>query len=292
LLLSQQLHGHSYTDNRIFYSELRQAYATGVLQNLGIKYVAEGTEYYKIGQTEYKVSEKQLLIAGACPGAQGFVDSATLVKGICIDFNPATVSDAFSCLAAKERIDPDLFVSDVPCAYSFFEHVAPAGSSTVAARLVRLETHLLNHNFSIPFVNEEWFLELLEDLICDQHEKWKCSNALKYTKLSTQKEVLRRLLIGKCYMDENFCANPDIKSIAQLSCLSQFTFFRSFRDAFGITPHQYMLRKKMELAVTLLTRENRSVMETALQLNFSDVHAFSNAFRKKFGYPPSAIAGK
>lgn len=44
LLLDKTLPEHSYTPNKIYYSEFRQIYSPDTFRSIAIKYVAEGTE--------------------------------------------------------------------------------------------------------------------------------------------------------------------------------------------------------------------------------------------------------
>jgi len=276
-------------NNTIYYSEFKQIFSDNTFLNIGIKYVAEGTEYYKVGGTEHKVKEKHFLVSNKIPKVPGFVDSKNLVKGICIDINPKLIHDTIRVLNIREEFDIDDIISPESKTPYFFDHISIAKTSLLNKKLGQLENHLLAHEFELPFVNEEWFMEIAENLVCEQNPKWQALNRLKYLKHSTKKEVIRRLLIGKEYMDTCFMDSPKIKTIAEFASLSEFHFFRSFKDAFGLSPHQYILEKKLQYSLELLTVKKLQIAEVITILKFTDVHAFSNSFKKRFGIAPSRI---
>jgi AraC family transcriptional regulator len=95
------------------------------------------------------------------------------------------------------------------------------------------------------------------------------------------------LQMGKQFMDDNFLDIQDVSEVAVASNLSEFHFFRSFKQAFGITTYQYILNKKLELARTLLQDKNVSVTAIASTCNFPDLFTFSKAFKRHFGISPS-----
>lgn len=275
--------------NTIYYSEFKQIFAEDTFQNIGIKYVAEGIEYYKVGGTEHKVNEKHFLVSNKIPQVPGIVDSKHTVKGICIDINPKLVNDAIRVANINKEFDIDDIISPQSNSPYFFDHISIAKTSILNNILIELEQHLLGHEFELTFVNEEWFMEIAEDLVCEQNPKWQALNRLKYFKLSTKKEVIRRLLLGKEFIDIFFMDNPKIKTIAEFASLSEFLFFRSFKDAFGLSPYQYLLEKKLQYALELLTVRQLSISEVTHLLQFTDIHAFSNSFKKRFGVSPSRI---
>ncbi|MBL8993701.1 MAG: helix-turn-helix transcriptional regulator, partial [Spirochaetia bacterium] len=63
-------------------------------------------------------------------------------------------------------------------------------------------------------------------------------------------------------------------------------FSSQFREATGIAPMEYLLRKKIESAKKALTR-GESVTDVALELGFSSSQYFATAFRRFTGAVPS-----
>jgi AraC-like DNA-binding protein len=65
-------------------------------------------------------------------------------------------------------------------------------------------------------------------------------------------------------------------------------FFRMFRRSFGITPHTYVMRRRVAIAQQLLTRTDLGLVDIALRAGFCDQSHLSRSFRRFAGLPPRA----
>jgi AraC-like DNA-binding protein len=65
-------------------------------------------------------------------------------------------------------------------------------------------------------------------------------------------------------------------------------FFRMFRRSFGITPHTYVMRRRVAVAQQLLTRTDLGLVDIALKAGFCDQSHLSRSFRRFAGLPPRA----
>lgn len=83
-----------------------------------------------------------------------------------------------------------------------------------------------------------------------------------------------------------------LKDLAFLSGHSVSTFQRKFKTAFGTSPKQYILAKRLEKAANLLTNSNLQVSEIAFDCGFEDVSHFSKSFTAKHKLSPSAFRAK
>lgn len=92
--------------------------------------------------------------------------------------------------------------------------------------------------------------------------------------------------ILKEYLDKNNCNKVELKDLCDQIYHSPSQTIRIFKKAFGITPYQYLISQKIELAKLLLLNSNKSIKEISLDLNFYDEHYFSNLFKEKTGISP------
>lgn len=69
--------------------------------------------------------------------------------------------------------------------------------------------------------------------------------------------------------------------------LSPWHLLRSFRQAFGETPHDFLTRLRLERARHLLTVTSRSVTEICFDVGFSSLGSFSSLFRRRVGLSPA-----
>ncbi|SDF42540.1 AraC family transcriptional regulator [Terriglobus roseus] len=77
-----------------------------------------------------------------------------------------------------------------------------------------------------------------------------------------------------------------LEQLAAEAQLSPFHFARLFRESTGITPHQYVLERRMERAKTLLKLGKLTVAEVAQDAGFSSATNFVRAFRERIGVTP------
>jgi AraC-like DNA-binding protein len=100
-------------------------------------------------------------------------------------------------------------------------------------------------------------------------------------------DVQERLLLAKQYIDEHLCTDLRVKDIAVVACMSEFHFFRLFKEFFKITPHRYYLQRKTEMAAKLLTTTNDPVSTISNKCGFRDLYTFSRIFKSLHQLSPS-----
>jgi AraC-like DNA-binding protein len=88
-------------------------------------------------------------------------------------------------------------------------------------------------------------------------------------------------------MDRHFAEPLDLDRLAAESGFSKFHFARSFKDAYGETPAQYLTRRRVERAKDLLRRANLTVTEVCMLVGFSSLGSFSTRFSELVGMSPS-----
>jgi AraC-like DNA-binding protein len=98
------------------------------------------------------------------------------------------------------------------------------------------------------------------------------------------------LLRAKDLIDRRYAQPLDVATLAGEAYASSAHFARSFKRAFGETPHRYIQRRRVERAAELLRGTESSVTEVGLDVGFASLSSFSRAFRELSGEPPSAYA--
>ncbi|MCG7983583.1 MAG: AraC family transcriptional regulator [Candidatus Thiodiazotropha lotti] len=113
------------------------------------------------------------------------------------------------------------------------------------------------------------------------------SGRLRASLLAVQKGGVKRNI--KRLMDQYAISNLSAKQLAALSGRSLSTFNREFKILYGTTPKQWLIDRRIEQAHELLSTEQWSVTDTALQVGYSNVSHFIAAFKKKYGKTPYEI---
>jgi transcriptional regulator GlxA family with amidase domain len=102
-------------------------------------------------------------------------------------------------------------------------------------------------------------------------------------------ELLRRLLRAKDRMDGASHEEWPVSRLAQVSAVSVAHFARSFKEAFGVPPHRYLLTRRIERAVALLRDTDLSVTEVAYRTGWRSLGTFGRIFRDITGENPTSL---
>ena len=79
-----------------------------------------------------------------------------------------------------------------------------------------------------------------------------------------------------------------MSALARAACLSPAHFSREFRRAFGETPHQYLLTRRLERAAAMLRNTDRSVADICFTVGLRSVGSFTTSFGRVYGVSPTA----
>jgi len=100
--------------------------------------------------------------------------------------------------------------------------------------------------------------------------------------------LLRRLLRAKDRMDAASHEAWPVARLASVSGASEAHFARSFKQAFGVPPHRYLLTRRIERATALLRETDLSITEIAFRTGWESLGTFGRIFRDITGESPSA----
>lgn len=102
-------------------------------------------------------------------------------------------------------------------------------------------------------------------------------------------ELLRRLLRAKDRMDAASNEEWSIHRLARVSCVSEAHFARSFKEAFGLPPHRYLLTRRIERAIALLRDTDLPITDIAFQTGWKSLGTFGRTFRDIMGVSPGDL---
>lgn len=119
--------------------------------------------------------------------------------------------------------------------------------------------------------------------------------ALRSTGTAASPGLLRgladeRIALAIRGMHESPTRRWTIAQLAKEAALSRSAFFERFRRAVGVAPIEYLLGWRMALAKNLLRRKEGDVAEVAERVGYSSASAFSVAFTRCVGLPPTRYA--
>lgn len=98
------------------------------------------------------------------------------------------------------------------------------------------------------------------------------------------------LLRAKNTMDQRYAEPLDVTALANTAYVSRAHFIRSFKRAFGVTPHQYLIARRIERAKELLRHGMMPITDVCTAVGFSSLGSFSTTFRSLVDESPSEYA--
>lgn len=91
------------------------------------------------------------------------------------------------------------------------------------------------------------------------------------------------------YVDAHLGENITLADLAQNSNLSLYYFATLFKKSTGLSPHRYILHRRVSRAQQLLQNTDLSVLDVSLDLGFQHQNNFARAFRRVTGMTPTGF---
>jgi AraC-like DNA-binding protein len=88
------------------------------------------------------------------------------------------------------------------------------------------------------------------------------------------------------YIDAHLNENISIQTLADTAGLSMHHFARAFKQSEGVTPHDYLIQRRIKRTIELLADTDLPLSEIALVVGFSDQSHCARRFRERVGVCP------
>ena len=93
------------------------------------------------------------------------------------------------------------------------------------------------------------------------------------------------------YIDKNYCEDLTLEMAADYVGFSKYHFLRMFKEYTGLTFHEYVLRRRIQVSQSLLTTQ-KSITDIAFESGFNSINSFSRSFRQYTGMSPTEYREK
>jgi AraC-like DNA-binding protein len=98
----------------------------------------------------------------------------------------------------------------------------------------------------------------------------------------------RHLLRARDLADARYPEPLGVDDMAAAAGLSRAHFSREFRRVFGVSPHEYLLTRRLERAAALLRNTDRSVADICFSVGLQSLGSFTSSFTRTYGVSPTA----
>jgi AraC family transcriptional regulator len=271
----------------VVFSKLTNFESKVPFNNFAIKYVAKGRELYNINGKDYMLSDSQYLLGNSSCVGEVEVNSSKPVTGICIDIDQPIISSILASYVAPDTSDLDLTLDTYFGSNGFTEESFDARTTSCGKMLQQFELKIHNNPYEEYVIEKEFFFRFGEAIINDYSTFIQQTHKLRSVKDTTRRELVKKINLGKAFIDDHFLMQMDIDVVARESHISLYHFYRLFKLVHGISPYQYIKNKRLAKAGEILAKERMSVAQLAVEVGYSDIHAFSKAFKQYYGCPPS-----
>ena len=91
------------------------------------------------------------------------------------------------------------------------------------------------------------------------------------------------------FMNKNYKCDLSVEEFAHYTGRSLSSFKKDFSQLFHLTPSRWIIKRRLEEAKCMMDKLGRKPADVYLEVGFKNLSHFSTAFKKEYGYPPSAI---
>jgi AraC family transcriptional regulator len=95
-----------------------------------------------------------------------------------------------------------------------------------------------------------------------------------------------RLQRVRDYIETHLEDRLTLADLAEVACLSLYHFSRSFKQTMGMGPQRYVMRRRIDMAKTLMRRTNLPLASIAVEVGFNDQSHLTSIFRRETGTTP------
>lgn len=91
------------------------------------------------------------------------------------------------------------------------------------------------------------------------------------------------------FVDAHLQEGVTIERLAELANLGVWTFTKHFRNSVGVSPYEYVIQRKIQRAVRMLTNSARPIKQIAVDCGFSDQAHLTRALKTREGVTPAQL---
>jgi AraC-like DNA-binding protein len=245
--------------------------------------VLSGIEKCIINKREISIFPDSFAVFNTGTSYNSLIDSITPVNTISLSFSTGFVTDFNN---AHQLDNDSLLDGKAQHAPEFLETLYPFAGD------IRYTVMHLKHQLDKGMDNEMLMNEYLYHCLLNyygiyQTEILQKLSRLSFTKTKTKEEILKRLAVAKDFINSNYNKNVLLEDISACCCLSVNHLLRTFKEAYGISPYQYLIQLRINRAKQLLQSTNYPLSEIVGLIGFENTSSFIRLFKQLVKMTPA-----
>lgn len=272
-------------NNKILHETREHRYEMKCAEDFNIRFALQGNEVYRLGRRELSIHPDSFLIMNKGTQYISKIDSNSPVESLILAFDQKFVNDFDMCYHASATKLLDYPAWDTRIDLNFNETIYPFNGD------LRFNIQHLKNNLDKALQDELLINEYLHHCLINYYRVYRTevtnkAENLGFTNRSTKVEIMKRLNLAKEYMYTNYNQNISLEDLARHSCLSVNHLLRTFKQAFNLSPHQFLIQLRLQRAKLLLKTTPHSINEVVLLVGFECPSSFIRLFKNKFNITP------
>lgn len=250
---------------------------------LSLKTVLGGEEMYNVHGFTEVVRKGEYLVVNGGQFYESSIESTAPAESLSIFFSLADTREARRLLLSDDALLDDPTAIGPAMEFSATKQSAPAA---LRERLAGV----LSSKDAPQIEQSEAAIGLLYSLVDEQVTRLTEAGCMNSARPVARSELFRRCQVADAFMRAHFTDDISVTAIANTAQLSRAHFLRAFTRFFGETPAKRVQRLRLERAAAMLKAGECDVSAAALAVGYTNLSAFSRAFRVHFSVPPTVYA--
>lgn len=274
---------HKVSSNA-FYFKSNNLQSGEHVSRISIRTLSDGYQRHKVNSKDYILDKHHYLMINEGEEFKSEIKTNSPVEGLLLAFNMDdynAMHNYWSQSDTRLLDDPYFFKTQYENFSTRSVKISPRMMhllSQLKRSMVQKDNHKLYY--------EELFNNVLTQIYSDQMDCQKAILKIKAKKTSTKIEIYRRLNIVKNYIDNHLHENVTLNQLSEVATLSSYHLQRSFKELYSLSPHNYLIKKRLEKAQFLIKDSNKSIRSICSETGFQNQSSFGRLFKKKFGLTP------
>jgi len=271
-------------NNKILSETRAHRYQIQCTDDFSIRFVLTGNEIYRLGKRELSIYPDSFLILNKGTQYISKIDSQTPVAAFSIAFDQRFLNDFNRSYTADDNsLLDNLDITEN--GIDFNETIYPFKGD------IKFNIQHLKRNIDNGLNDELLINEYLHHCLVNYHKIYRTeilnkSEKLAFSNKKTQVEIMKRLNLAKEYIYTNYNKNVMLEDLAQHSCLSVNHLLRTFKQAFNLSPHQFLTQLRLQRAQLLLKNTGYSINEVVCMVGFECPSSFIRLFKDRYKTTP------
>ncbi len=260
-------------ENKILYVAHQQDTSITYQSTYTLKYVLEGTKYYRFNNQQVAVGKHQYVILNNDQRICSEAEKGT--RGVSFFLSSALMHETYAHYSSKNA------------PLEFFEFPQTKSNDVLGQWLHQIVSFYEQAPITFRHQMEDLFLKLSETIVQEQASIQGKFDQLKIVKQLTRKELYKLIVMTKEYLQDNSSHHISLDSIGKNIGVSKYYLHRLFTKVTGSTPLQYLTQIRLDKAKNKLKHSSDSIFDIAIACGFESLAYFSVVFKRHQGLLPS-----